>query len=306
MFNKLKNSNVFTSIILPLIPMLLWGSLFPFIKIGYSTCNIDTSSIADILMFASVRFTFCGLIVCGGAFIKKEKLQSPEYKNILNIALMGVFAIVLHYSFTYVGLSLTDSSKTAILKQLGALLYVCFAFIFIKEERFSIYKIIGALVGFYGIIAINASSGGIKMTSGDVLIILASVCTVVANIMSKQFVEGNSPLWVTGVSQFTGGVILFVISVIMGGQFPIFSIKGLLTFAYICTASIIGYTVWYYVQKSADLSHLFMIKFAEPLFACVFGAILLGENIFKVQYLGAFVLISAGIILGNKGVKNES
>jgi len=48
---------------------------------------------------------------------------------------------------------------------------------------------------------------------------------------------------------------------------------------------------------------MFIIKFAGPLFACVFGAVLLGENIFKIQYLVAFVLISLGIILGNKTEK---
>ena len=45
---------------------------------------------------------------------------------------------------------------------------------------------------------------------------------------------------------------------------------------------------------------MFIIKFAEPLFACLFGAIILGENIFKWQYLIAFLLISFGIVLGNK------
>ena len=56
-------------------------------------------------------------------------------------------------------------------------------------------------------------------------------------------------------------------------------------------------------MKSSDLSNLFIIKFAEPLFACIFSAFLLGEDLFKWQYFVAFVLISAGIVLGNK---NES
>ena len=86
---------------------------------------------------------------------------------------MGLFAIVLHYAFTYVGLSLTESSKTAILKQLGALIYVCFAFLFIKGEKFGLYKITGAVVGFCGIIAINAEGGINSPTIGDVLIVLA-------------------------------------------------------------------------------------------------------------------------------------
>ena len=36
------------------------------------------------------------------------------------------------------------------------------------------------------------------------------------------------------------------------------------------------------------------------MFACLFGAVLLGENIFRIQYLLAFLLICAGILLGNK------
>jgi drug/metabolite transporter (DMT)-like permease len=39
----------------------------------------------------------------------------------------------LHYAFTYIGLSSTDSSKTALIKQLGSLIYVCFAFLFFKN-----------------------------------------------------------------------------------------------------------------------------------------------------------------------------
>jgi len=45
---------------------------------------------------------------------------------------------------------------------------------------------------------------------------------------------------------------------------------------------------------------MFIMKFAEPLFACVFGAILLGENIFRIQYLMAFILIFSGIIIGHR------
>jgi drug/metabolite transporter (DMT)-like permease len=84
-----------------------------------------------------------------------------------------------------------------------------------------------------------------------------------------------------------------------------FTLKSTAVFAYICTASITGYTLWYYVLKSNSLSKMFIIKFAEPLFACAFGAVLLGENIFKIQYLLAFILISVGIILGNKSEKSN-
>ena len=86
----------------------------------------------------------------------------------------------------------------------------------------------------------------------------------------------------------------------MGAEMLHFTGRAVAVFAYICTASVISYTLWYYILKTCSLSNMFIIKFAEPLFACVFGAMLLGENIFKLQYLVAFVLISLGIIIGHK------
>ena len=279
--------------------MMLWGSLFPFIKIGYKVFNINTGNVADILMFAALRFSVCGAIVCIIAYFSKSEIAKPKMRNILNICIMGIFAIVLHYGFTYVGLSTTDSSKTAILKQLAPLLYACLSFLFIKAENFSAAKIIGALCGFCGIIVINTGTSFYGFSLGDILIISASICTVISMIISGKSAKGISPLWITGISQLFGGVVLLIVSLLFGGKIPSFTINSALVFAYICTASIIGYTLFYYVQRTAELSRLFIVKFAEPLFACLFGAILLGEDIFKPQYIIAFVLISVGIILGN-------
>ena len=286
--------------------MVLWGSLFPFIKIGYEAFSIDTESVPDILVFAALRFIVCGLIVSAIAAVKRESLSDNKCKAVFSVVLMGLFAIVLHYAFTYVGLTMTDSSKTALLKQLGSLLYICFAFLIIKDEHFSIFKIIGAVLGFGGIIAINFTGGSITFMVGDILIILASLCSVVSTVLNKICVKDISPFWITGISQLFGGVILLIAGLVMGGKFPTVTLHAALVFAYICTASIIAYVVFSYVLRNMKSSMLLIIKFAEPLFACVFGAILLGEDILKLQYLIAFVLISLGIYLGSKTKEKES
>lgn len=290
----------FKTVLLSLLVMALWGSLYPMVKIGYNVFQIPASSIPDILMFAGIRFVLCGLAVCVFSFVRKEPIAAPRGKNILSIFVIGLFSIVLHYAFTYIGLSTTDGSKSALIKQLGALIYVCFAFLFFKEEKFSILKIVGAVVGFAGIIAINYNPGGITFSAGDLLIIGASICTVVANVISKNSAQGNSPFWITGISQLTGGIVLLAAAFIMGADMLRFDLRAAAVFAYICIASICAYTLWYYILKNNSLSKMFIIKFAEPLFACIFSAIFLGEEIFKVQYLVAFVLICLGIILGNK------
>ena len=284
---------------LSLLVMALWGSLFPCVKIGYDAFGINSNSVANILMFAAMRFTLCGVLVCAFCFFRRKTMPMPSVKSFFNIVWIGVFSIVLHYACTYIGLSMTDSSKTALLKQAGALIYICFSFLFFKDEKFNIFKIIGAIIGFCGIISINFYSGAISFSLGDILILGASICTVVSNIISRRSVQNSSPLWITGISQLFGGLIIFIVSLSLGGDLPQFTIKGTLIFAYICAASITAYTLWYHILKTCELSKLFIIKFAEPLFACVFGAILLGENILRLQYLVAFVLISSGIMIGH-------
>ena len=298
--NKSKNKFSIQSLLLALLVMALWGSLFPFVKIGYAAFDIYSGNIPDIIMFAGVRFTVCGIILTAFSLVRKEPLASPKIKNIGLIVLTGVFSIILHYFFTYVGLSTTDSSKTALIKQLGPLLYACFAFLFIKDEKFNKLKIAGAIIGFSGIIAINYNPAGITFSSGDILIICASVCSVVSSILAKITVRDNSPVWTVAISQLFGGIALVAAALVMGADLLSFDLKALAVFAYICSASMGAYVLYNYLLRTVSVSKMFIIKFTEPLFACIFGALLLGENIFKWQYLIAFVLISVGIMLGSK------
>ncbi len=290
------------SIVLTLFVMLLWGSLFPMVKLGYSAYNIST--VGDILLFAGIRFTVCGFIISLFAFFTNKKDFNASKASIVPILFSGLFAIILHYGFTYMGLSLTDSSKTAIIKQIGVLLYVCFSFMFFKEDKPTVTKIIGAVLGFCGIIAINWGSGGVSFNIGDLLIILASFCTVFSNVISKKALTNVNPITLTGISQLFGGIILLISGAALGGKMQ-FNISKWYIFTYICVASILSYTIWFTVVKKSELSKLFIIKFAEPVFACMFGALLLDENILKLQYLFALVLISAGILLANLCLKKE-
>ena len=287
----MKNKTVW----LALITMLLWGSLFPVVKLGFSVYQITTT--ADILLFAGIRFVICGGVICAFLAVGNKSSFKPVGKSLLPVLLMGVFAIVLHYGFTYTGLELTDSSKTALIKQIGALFYVCFSFLFIKEDQPTFKKIFAALVGFLGIIVLNINDGGFSFAVGDCLILCASFCTVLSNVIGKKAFASVSPITATGVSQLFGGAVLLVVGAAMGGRASFALDASLWIMAYICIASIISYCIWYGIVKSGELSQLFIIKFAEPVFACLLGAMILGENIWRIQYLLAFLLIGGSICL---------
>lgn len=288
-----KNKYIF----LPLLVMLLWGTLFPMVKLGYTTYGIVTTG--DILFFAGIRFTICGAVICLYALLTDKASYNGVKSTLVPIILSGLFAITLHYGFTYAGLKFTDSSKTAVLKQVGVLFYVCFSSLFFKEDKLTIKKLIAVLMGFAGIIAINASGDGIKFNLGDVFIISASFCTVFSNVISKKALTTVKPVTMTGTSQLFGGIVLLIVGVFLGGGMNLM-LSNIYVIFYICLASIFSYCIWFTVVKNGELSKLFIIKFAEPAFACLFGALILGENIFKIQYLVAYLLIAGGICISHK------
>lgn len=277
--------------------MLLWGSLFPVVKLGFKAYNVV--SVGDILLFAGIRFTICGAIISAFSYVKDKNNFSGAKNSVMPILASGLFAIILHYAFTYIGLKYTDSSKTAILKQLGALFYVCFSALFFKDDRLTARKLIGVVLGFMGIIAVNISGATFKFHIGDVLIIGASFCTVFSNVISKKVFEKVNPITSTGISQLFGGIVLLMVGYILGGRVCFKANSDILIMVYICVASCISYCIWFTVVKNGQLSKLFIIKFAEPVFASLIGAYLLGENILKPEYIIGFILITFGIYISS-------
>lgn len=277
--------------------MLLWGSLFPVVKLGFKA--YDVVSVGDILLFAGIRFTICGAIIALFSYVKDKGSFSGARTSIIPILMSGLFAIILHYAFTYIGLKYTDSSKTAILKQLGALFYVCFSALFFKDDRITARKLVGVILGFLGIIAVNISGTSLKFHIGDALIIGASFCTVFSNVISKKVFEKVNPIASTGISQLFGGIILLIVGYILGGSVSFKLNSDILIMVYICIASCISYCIWFTVVKKGQLSKLFIIKFAEPVFATIIGACLLGEDILKLEYIIGFILIAFGIYISS-------
>lgn len=108
------------------------------------------------------------------------------------------------------------------------------------------------------------------------------------------------PITSTRISQLFGGIVLLIVGKLLGGNFSFAFNNYAFIMVYICIASIISYCIWFSVVKNGELSKLFIIKFVEPVFACLFGALILGENIFKIQYLLSFLLIATGIYVSNK------
>ena len=75
------------TVLLALLTMLLWGSLFPMVKLGFSAYSV--SGTADILLFAGIRFVICGGIICIFSAIKDKGSYRPVGGSLVWILLAG-------------------------------------------------------------------------------------------------------------------------------------------------------------------------------------------------------------------------
>ena len=293
------------SLILALVVCALWGSLFPFIKIGYNAFHIDGGDIPSVLLFAGLRFTVCGALLVAFFSAGKHERRLPARSDLLPILAVALSSIVLHYAFTYLGIAVGESSKSAIIKQIGFLFLSCFSFLLIKEDRFSPKKIVCGVLGFAGIIVTNLDGGAFTFGVGDALLIAASFCSVASTVITKKAVQRTPPLMLVSYSQLMGGIVLCGAGLLLGGRITHFDAKSLLVFSYICAASMIAYSLWNSLIKYNSVSKLSVIKFSEPLFAVLLSGLILKENIWRLNYLFALCIILTAILLNNLEVKDK-
>lgn len=282
-----------------LLVMALWGSLFPMVKVGYAAFSIPTTSIPSIMIFAGLRFTVCGLVIVTFSCLKQKRIDLPKKRELFPIAMGALSAIILHYSFTYIGLALGEGSKSAIIKQVGFLFLSCFAFLFDKNDGFSTNKIVAGLLGFCGIIATAFDGSAMSFAVGDALLLLASACSAISTLVAKRATQSLSPVKYTGYSQLAGGIFLLVLGWALGGKIPHIDLGAIMSFLYICSASIGAYVMWNSLLRTESISKLSVIKFTEPLFAVIFSGLILGEDIFKLSYLVALVLLLLALLTEN-------
>ena len=284
------------TLLLALVVMALWGSLFPMIKIGYATLHISSGDIPSIVLFAGLRFTVSGLLLLG-FFIARDRSSPLPTRRQLPLVISGALAtIILQYSLSYIGIALGEGSKSAIIKQMGYLFLSCFAFLFDKSDRFTPQKAVAGALGFAGIVATAFDGSGVYFGIGDLLLLVASACSAYGAVISKRATHLIAPTRFVAHTQLLGGAFLLSVGLLLGGRIGHIDLRGVLVFLYICAASIVAYVLWNYLLKQGSLSRLSVIKFTEPLFAVLFSGVLIGERILRLSYLVAFLLMLAALL----------
>ncbi|MCR4658119.1 MAG: DMT family transporter [Lachnospiraceae bacterium] len=284
---------------------VLWGSASPAIKIAYELFGIAPDDTASRIMLAGARFILAGaMTICFGSLLSKKFLV-PEAKSLRYVVTLALVQTVGQYFFFFMSLAHISGVRGSIINASGNFLAILIAVYIFRLERMTVRKILGCLTGFSGIILIlgGASafgSGGVTF-QGEGAMLLAALFYAFSSCLIKIFSRYENPVTLSGYQFFTGGILLYLIGVLLGGHLEFQSSGCVYNLLYMGFISAGAYTLWGVLLKHNPVSRVSIFGFMNPVMGVLLSALFLGENkeAFSITGLSALLLVAAGIIIVN-------
>lgn len=277
---------------------LLWGTAFPFIKVGYEAFNISQGDIGSKLLFAGLRFFIAGLMTLAFLFASRRKFVLPAKTDLLPLFLLGGVQTFAQYLFTYIGIGFTGGASTSVITACASFFTVLFAAVFFKNDRLTALKILGCALGFGGVLVMNWGGFENDTLFGNAMILMSTLCAAGGNLIAKKFSPGRSPVLLTAYQLTFGGVCLTAAGLAAGGRL-LFSLKSALILLWLAFVSAAAFTVWTALLKHHPASKISMFNLLVPIFGTLLSGVMLGEDVFRAAILVSLLLISAGIVTVN-------
>ena len=266
-------------ILLALIVPITWGLGFTLAKIGLEQFSP--------LLIMSMRFGIAGLILVW--------FTQPPWGRMREIFLVALIGSTIQYGLTFNGLRGVDASTAAILVQLeGPILALFGAFLF--KERLGIARIIGMILALAGVLIIVGEPRLGDSLNSVLLLIAGSSVWAVAQLMISRL-KGLSAItilaWVAVMAtpQMLIGSLIFEEGqwqAMMTADWVDWSI--VLYLALIMT--VIGYSVWYHLLSSVDVSKISPFLMLLPVTSIIAGVTLLDEELTASMIIGGLMIMT--------------
>lgn len=280
----------------------LWGSAFPFIKLGYAAFAVE-GPFSQIL-FAGLRFALAGLLLLAVLTVRGHRVPVPPKGSRLSVLRLGLVLTAGQYFFFYLGLANTTGVRGSIIQGMGTFLTVVLAHFWFHGkdgDRMTGRKVLGCIVGLLGVVLANfeGTQGGFSF-SGEGLMLLATVLFAVGSLFSKDVTKTVDPFCATGWQLLLGGLVLTLIGLLGGGRLcaPA-SFSGWGIFLYLAALSSVAFAIWTRLLQKFAAGRVAVYNFLTPLFGVLLSACLLGESLSGVQIVLALLLVCLGIVLVN-------
>ena len=282
---------------------LLWGSAYPAIKNGYALFAIAATDVPSKMLFAGYRFLFAGLLLLIMAVIGRRDVFRLSWKNLREITVLGLTQTSIQYVFFYVGLAYTSGVKGSILNATGTFFSVLMAHFIYHNDRLSLNKVLGCLIGFAGVMVVNFNRDLLDFNFtllGEGFVVIAAFVLSAATIYGKKVSQTMDSIILTGYQLTVGGAVLVLAGYLTGGTLTGFTLKSSALLLYMVLLSSAAFALWTILLKYNRVGLVTVFNFLTPVFGAALSAIFLGENILEWKNVAALILVCSGIWLVTK------
>lgn len=314
METKLNHSIFSESPLLLIAPFFLWG-----------TAMVAMKGVLDQttpLFLAGIRLLPAGILVLAVGILLGRP-QPKGWQAWLSILLFALIDGTLFQGFLALGLTRTDAGLGSVMID-SQPLAVALLSSFLFGEIIGVWGWLGLILGILGIsliglpdeLIINFFQGNLTnftfswtnlFSSGEWLMLLASLSMAVGTVLIRYVCRYSDPIIATGWHMILGGIPLFIASACWEtNQWNNLDLPGILALGYATVfGSAIAYGIFFYLASQENLTSLSALTFLTPVFALLFGNLILAEILSSLQWLGvSLTLISIYLINRREEISN--
>ena len=266
-------------ILLALIVPITWGLGFTLAKIGMEQF--------PALLIMTIRFGIAGLILVW--------FTKPPWGHMREIFVVALIGSTIQYGLTYNGLKGIDASTAAILVQLeGPILAIMGAFLL--KEKLGITRALGMGLAFIGVLIITGEPRLDGHLDSIILLIAGSAVWAVAQIMISRLKDLSGITILAWVAIMATPQMFVASLLIEDGQWLAITTASLIDWSIILYLALImtvlGYSVWYHLLSSVDVSKVSPFLMLLPITSIIAGIVLLDEKLTSSMILGGLLIMS--------------
>jgi drug/metabolite transporter (DMT)-like permease len=280
------------SLLLLLILGTIWGASYLFIKVIVAE--------VPVLTLVAGRLTLATMIMWG--ILRARGLSLPRSRRMWGAyAVLGFLGMAVPYSLISWGEQYIPSGLASLLQATTPIFTVILAHFLTNDERVTMVKMIGVVIGFVGVGALmlpDLRQGLRANLLGQVAIVGSSLCYAGAAIYIRSRLRGQPPL-VSATGQLTMGMVYMLpASLLIDRPFdlspslPVSASWMVLTIL----GTVVAYVIYFTIIERTSATFITMVTYIIPINGLMLGALVLNESL-NVTMLGSLVMILAGVLL---------
>ncbi len=269
----------------------IWGSAFLAIKITVEEVPPATIA-ASRLIIASIVIFF---------YMRSRSLTFPKNKSFwLQIIIVSFFSMAAPFAMISWAEKFIDSGLTAILMATGPLIALILAHFFSTDDRFTVFKFFGVIIGFSGVLIIlgpDTFSGVGENIIAQLATMVAAMCYACSGILVRRVKEKSNTV-ITASILISATLLILPVSLFFEAPWnalPSSSWESLSALVYLgIIPTALAFVLRFYLIREVGVTFASYVGYLVPFFGVLWGALFLSERLPPATMI-ALVLIVLGI-----------